>query len=76
MNVVMKTLERFLVSESSRDKCSRGFFANLIGISHRVSNKPQQIKKTGNYDGNRQFLLTVGREMIRDALKIFFGASQ
>ena len=72
MNVIIKNMERLMTSESSKDKFSLGYFAQLIGISHRVSNKPQQIKKVGYYEGNKQFFLTVGTEFLKDALKLYF----
>ena len=49
-----------------------GYFGQRIAISHLISNKPSLIKKVGNYENNKQFLLLVGTEFLRDALRTFF----
>ena len=71
MNAVIKHLERLMINESSKDRMTLGYFAQKLVMSHLVSNIPAKIKKCGNYETNKQFLMTVGNEFLRDALHIF-----
>ena len=59
-------------STSSKDQGTLGFFASRILISQFVSNKPAFIKRMGNYEMHRQFLILIGKEFLRDGLKTFF----
>ena len=72
MNAVIKNYQRLMKSTSSRDPGTLGFFASHILISQFVSNKAAFIKKMGNYEMHRQFLVLIGREFLGDGLKSFF----
>ena len=71
MNLVMKTMKSVLQSESGRDILSLSHLANKLLIPHMISNKPNVIKKVGNYQIHNQFLIHAGREFVRDALQQF-----
>ena len=72
MNAVIKNLVALMPPKSSKNVGSLAYFANRIVVTHLVSNKPNLIKKVGNYETNKQFLLLIGSELLRDSLQAFF----
>ena len=72
MNATIKNIQRLMPTESSRDEHTLGYYSQRIAINHLVSNKPNKIKKVGNYEVHRRFLLTIGEEFLRNSLKTFF----
>ena len=47
MNVIIKNCHRLMPAVSSKDRLTLSYFAQRIGVSHLVSNKPSCIKKEG-----------------------------
>ena len=72
MNMVIKSIQKLMPSGSSRDMFSMSYFSNKLMISHFLSNKPNRIKKVGNYEIHKQFLLIIAKESLRDVLPLFF----
>ena len=54
MNAVIKSIKSLMPSESSFDTGSMSYFARRIVISDLISNKPQEIKRVGNYEYNNE----------------------
>ena len=71
MNAIMKTMEVMMPSTSSKNQSTLGQLASRLVIAHRVSNDPAVIKKSGNYEENRQFPALVGLEMLREGLAMY-----
>jgi hypothetical protein len=71
MSATIKNAEVLLASFSSQNALSLGQLASRLVVSHRLSNDPSVIKKSGNYEENRQFPELVATEMLRDGLATY-----
>ena len=68
MAATMKTAEVLLSTTSSQNKLTLGALASRLCVAHRISNDPSVIKRSGNYEENRQFPALVATEFLRDGL--------
>ena len=57
MNAVIKNYQNLMKSETSKDQGTLASFARLIVINYKIFNKPQLIKKMGNYETHKQFFI-------------------
>jgi hypothetical protein len=71
MSATMKTAEVMLSTFSSNNPLTIGQLATRLVVSHRLSNDPSVIKKSGNYEENRQFPAAVATEMLRDGMAMY-----
>ena len=72
MNMVIKSIQKLMPSDSSRDSLSLSYFSQRIMISHLLSNKPNKIKQVGKYEIHKQFILAIAKELLYDVLPLFF----
>ena len=71
MNVIEKNIVAMMPSlEDSTDRMTLSFMKNFL-MRKGITNKPQQIKKCGSFELHSQFFLTIGSEMMMDALTSF-----
>ena len=68
MAATMKTAEVLLSTTSSHNKLTLGALASRLCVAHRISSDPSVIKRSGNYEENRQFPALVATEFLRDGL--------
>jgi hypothetical protein len=71
MSATMKTAEVMLSTFSSNNPLTIGQLATRLVVSHRLSSDPSIIKKSGNYEENRQFPAAVATEMLRDGMALY-----
>ena len=52
------------------DSLSLGYFKTVLGL-HHITNKPDVIKKSGNFEQHSQFCEDIGIELLVEAFKTF-----
>ena len=71
MNKIMQDIGAGMKNEVNVDDVlSLGYFKTTLGL-HHLSNKPEVIKKDGNFEHHSQFCEDVGKELLVEAFNTF-----
>ena len=71
MNKIIQDVTAGMKSEVNvEDILSLGYFKTILGLNH-ITNKPEVIKRDGNFEHHAQFCDEVGKELLIEGFKTF-----